>query len=183
VLQWVAYPDGSHHTMRVAVTGGGALAPYANAAAANTAALAGATFKLRGRAARRTGMGQHFAPVADNEDALDAIRAACMRFFVLAALNLVFGYLNKDVLGSFWYVDGLLVGGLAFALKEMHSRVAAGLLLVMSVLAVLLQVLAMMAGSLLIGRLVLWVVMSGMSYRALMATMSLHRSRAAAALA
>lgn len=187
MLQWVAMPDGSHLTTRVAVDPRAAAAPLtpvaATAGAANTAAMAGAMFKLQGRAARREGFRQHFAGVADADDALEAIRIASMRFFFLAALNLVFGYLNQEVIGSYWYLDGLIVGGLAFALREKHSRVAAGLLLAMSVLTVLMQVLALMAGVLLIGRLIVWVIMSGMSYRALLATRSLHQARLAAAMA
>lgn len=186
MLQWVALPDGSHHTARVAVAGGGALEPFAPAyayagAAGNTAAMAGATFKLQGRAAQREGVRQHFAGVADSDDALQAIRTASTRFFLLAGLSLVFGYLNKESIGSLWYLDFVVVGGLALALREMHSRVAAGLLLAMSVVTVLMQVLALMAGVFLLGRMIVWVIMSGMSYRALLATMSLHRSRAGAA--
>lgn len=188
VLQWVALPDGSHHTARVPVSGAAALDPFSPApayagAAANTAAIAGASFKLQGRAARREGVRQHFAGVADSDDALQAIRTASTRFFFLAALNLVFGYLNQDTIGSMWYLDAVIVGGLALALREMHSRVAAGLLLAMSVITVLLQVLLLLTGVLLIGRMIVWVIMSGMSYRALLATISLHRGRAAAATA
>lgn len=185
VLQWVALPDGSHHTARVAVTGGAGLAPFSPApayagAAGNAAAMAGATFKLQGRAAQREGVRQHFAGVADSDDALQAIRTASTRFFLLAALSLVVGYLSQETTGSLWYLDGLVVGGLALALREMHSRVAAGLLLAMSVIIVLAQVVALMAGVFLLGRMIVWVIMSGISYRALLATMSLHRSRTAA---
>ncbi|WP_420126262.1 hypothetical protein [Longimicrobium sp.] len=185
MLQWVALPDGSHHTARVPVGGAAALEPFTPApayagAAGNAAAMAGATFKLQGRATQRAGVRQHFAGIADSDDAVQAIRTASLRFFFLAALNLVFGYTNRESIGSLWYLDFVVVGGLALALREMHSRVAAGLLLAMSVITVLLQVLAMMAGVFLLGRMIVWVIMSGMSYRALLATMSLHRGRAAA---
>ena len=185
MLQWVALPDGSHHTARVSVAPGAALAPFTPVpayagAAGNTAAIARTTFTLQGREAKRRGLRDQFAPVTDSDDALQAIRTASTRFFVLAVLNLAVGYLSRESIGSLWYLDFVVVGGLALALREMHSRVAAGLLLTMSVILVLVQVAALMGGVFMLPRMVVWVVMSGNSYRALLATMSLHRSRTGA---
>lgn len=184
VVQWVALPDGAHLTQREPVSGGAAADPFAffatSSSNANTAALAAASYKAQARAASREGISGNFVGIADNEDAIEAINLAAYRFFWLAGITLVFGYLNRGEIGPMWYLDGAIVGALAFALRQMHSRVAAGLLLAFSVFTVLVQVLALLSGYILIGRIILWVVTTGMSYRALMATMSLHRQGAPA---
>jgi hypothetical protein len=171
VVQWVALPDGEHLTRREAVrTSADPFAYFASPSTANAAALAGPADATQARAAA-------------DQDAIDAINVAATRFFWVAGFSLVFGYVLRDVVGQYWYADGVIVGALAFALREMHSRVAAGLLLAFSVMMVASQVLALFGGSFFIGRLVLWVVFTGMSYRALMATVSLHRQQGTPALA
>jgi hypothetical protein len=166
VVQWVALPNGEHLTHREAVrTSADPFAYFASPTTANAAALAAPG---------------HGMKAAADEDAIDL---ASKRFFWVAGFSLVFGYVLRDAVGEYWYADGLVVGALAFALKEMHSRVAAGLLLAFSVLMVLSQVLALFDGSFFIGRMVLWVVFTGMSYRALMATVSLHKQQGTPALA
>jgi hypothetical protein len=171
VVQWVALPDGEHLTHREpAKTSADPFAYFASPSTTNAAALAGPAYATQARA------------VADL-DAIDAIDLASKRFFWVAGFSLVFGYVLRDVVGEYWYADGLVVGALAFALREMHSRVAAGLLLAFSVLMVLSQVLALFGGSFFIGRMVLWVVFTGMSYRALMATVTLHKQKVTPALA
>jgi hypothetical protein len=184
VVQWVALPNGEHLTHREPVrTSADPFAYFSSPSTTNAAALAGATYAAQSRAASREGMAGNFAGIADNQDAVDAINLAATRFFWVAGFTLVFGYVLRDVVGQYWYADGLVVGVLAFALKEMHSRVAAGLLLAFSALTVLAQVLALFGGSFFIGRLVLWVVFTGMSYRALMATIALHKQQGTPALA
>lgn len=171
VVQWVALPNGEHLTHREPVrTSADPFAYFSSPSTANAAALAGPAYATQARA------------VADL-DAVDAIDLASKRFFWVAGFSLVFGYVLRDAVGEYWYADGLVVGALAFALREMHSRVAAGLLLAFSVLMVLSQVLALFGGSFFIGRMVLWVVFTGMSYRALMATVTLHKQKATPALA
>lgn len=165
VVQWVALPDGEHLTHRESVkSSADPFAYFASPSTANAAALAGPASATQARAAA-------------DQDAIDAINVAATRFFWVAGFTLVFGYVLRDVVGQYWYADGVIVGALAFALKEMHSRVAAGLLLAFSALTVLMQVLELFGGSFFIGRIVLWVVFTGMSYRALMATIALHKQQ------
>ncbi|HEY0037709.1 MAG TPA: hypothetical protein VGB66_13520 [Longimicrobium sp.] len=167
VVQWVALPNGEHLTHREpAKTSADPFAYFASPTTANAAALAGPA---------SAPLAQAFA----DQEAVDAIDLAAKRFFWVAGFSLVVGYLFRTDVGEYWYADGLVVGALAFTLKEMHSRVAAGLLLAFSGLMVLLQVLALFGGSFFIGRMVLWVVFTGMSYRALMATISLHKQQQA----
>jgi hypothetical protein len=167
VVQWVALPNGEHLTHREAVrTSADPFAYFASPSTANAAALA-APAPASATQAR----------AAADQDAVDAINLAATRFFWVAGFSLVVGYLFRAGVGEYWYADGLVVGALAFALKEMHSRVAAGLLLAFSGLMVLTQVLALLGGSGFVGRVVLWVVFTGMSYRALMATVSLHKQQ------
>jgi hypothetical protein len=171
VVQWVALPNGEHLTHREPVkTSADPFAYFASPSTANAAALAGPAYATQARAAA-------------GQDAVEAIDLASKRFFWVAGFSLVFGYVLRDVVGEYWYADGVIVGALAFALREMHSRVAAGLLLAFSVLMVLSQVLALFGGSFFIGRMVLWVVFTGMSYRALMATVTLHKQKVTPALA
>jgi hypothetical protein len=184
VVQWVALPNGEHLTHREPVkSAADPFAYFASPTATNAAALAGAAYKAQSRAASREGVAGNFAGILDNQDAVDAINVAATRFFWVAGFTLVFGYVLREAVGQYWYADGVIVGGLAFALRQMHSRVAAGLLLAFSGLMVLMQVLAMAGGSFFIGRLVLWVVFTGMSYRALMATITLHKQQGTPALA
>ncbi|HEX8318228.1 zinc ribbon domain-containing protein [Longimicrobium sp.] len=165
VVQWVALPDGEHLTHRESVkSSANPFAYFAAPSTANAAALAGPAYATQARAAA-------------DQDAIEAINVAATRFFWVAGFTLVFGYVLRDVVGQYWYADGVIVGALAFALKEMHSRVAAGLLLAFSALTVLMQVLELFGGSFFIGRIVLWVVFTGMSYRALMATIALHKQQ------
>jgi hypothetical protein len=171
VVQWVALPNGEHLTHREpAKSSAGAY--FASPAPANTVALDGTAY-AQARA------------VADLDavDAVGAINVAATRFFWVAGFTLVFGYVLRDAVGPYWYADGVIVGALAFALRQMHSRVAAGLLLAFSALTVLAQVLALFGGSFFLGRMVLWVVFTGMSYRALTATITLHKQQGTPALA
>ena len=173
VVQWVALPNGEHLTHREPVrTSADPFAYFASPSTTN-AALAGPAYATQARAVADL----------DASEAIDAINVAATRFFWVAGFSLVFGYVLRDIVGQYWYADGVIVGALAFALREMHSRVAAGLLLAFSVLMVLTQVLALFGGSFFIGRMVLWVVFTGMSYRALTATITLHKQQGTPALA
>lgn len=179
VLQWVALPDGAHLTHREPVKAGAVADPFAifGASTSNTAALAGATYQMQARAASREGLGGTVAAIADDDDAIEAINVVAVRFFYVAGLSFVFGYLVRDMMGAYWYADAVILGALAFALKQMHSRVAAGLLLAFSVFTVLSQVILLTQGEVFIGRIIIWGYITAMAYRALMGCIALHKKR------
>lgn len=169
VLQWVALPDGSHDTHRETVRPGGA-------------ANAFAIFDNNAPAAPYAPPPSRTVEAVQNEEGLEAINVTAKRFYVVAALTFLLGYLVRAEV-PFWYVDGILLAGLAAGLQHLHSRVAAGLLTAYAAFTVLQQVMGMGSGNGNVVRLFIWCAITVMAYKALQATIAFQKQRAGAALA
>jgi len=114
-----------------------------------------------------------FSPIASQEDALAMIRAVAYAFYFLAALQGVAGvFLDASMIA-----DGVLIGVLALFLHTLKSRIAAVLLLLVSlgvaVSTVLNAIGLTRAGG---GNLILATLVVVASIRAVEATLKLHRS-------
>jgi hypothetical protein len=169
VLQWVALPDGSHDSHRETVRPGGA-------------ANAFAIFDNNAAAAAYVPPVTRSADVVMNEEGLEAINLTAKRFYLVAVLTGILGFLVRAEV-PFWYVDGILLAGLAAGLQHLHSRVAAGLLTAYAAFTVLHEVMAFSSGSFNMVRMVIWCAITVMSYKALMATIAFQKRQPGAALA
>lgn len=170
VTTWVAFPDGSHLTQRVAVAD--RRPPVAAASRARDAAplpvAVAASLHLK-PTVHRTGFARYFGPVESADEARSVIVDASNAFYFLAALNLLLGLVFMP--GAI--VDAVLMAGLSLWLRNTASRLAASLLLLLA-LAALVSTGMALAGMLPGGRNVyLALIMAGVSYRAFRATLIL----------
>jgi len=117
VAKWVALPDGEDEKFRVPVT------PYS---AMTTAARSAAVLSRP----PRTTMQRIFGPVTDAEDAKEAIDWCSGIFYLLALIQAALAMFD----GRAHLVDAAVLAGLATWLRMGNSRVAAVLLLILSVL-------------------------------------------------
>lgn len=155
VHKWVALPDGSDETFRVPVTAYSTMA----AAARSQAVL---------NTPPKSTMQRLFGRVDTPEEAKEAIDWASAVFYILAGIQ---------VLAAFFFgfrhlVDAAALAALATWLRMGNSRVAAGLLLALSVLSV---VMSLLAGS--FRGIWLAVIAAGLAWRAFNATLLLQRGR------
>ncbi|HEX8393419.1 MAG TPA: hypothetical protein VF665_13830 [Longimicrobium sp.] len=169
VLQWVALPDGSHDSHREPVRPGGA-------------ANAFAIFDRNASPAAIAPQPTRTVQAVQHEEGLEAITLTARRFYIVAVLTGILGFMVRgDV--PLWYLDPILLGGLAAALQHLHSRVAAGLLTAYAAFTVLSQVLALAAGEFNVVRLIIWCAITVMAFKAFQATLAIQKQRAAAAVA
>jgi hypothetical protein len=153
VAKWVALPDGSDETHRVPVTAYSAMAM----AARGTAMLSRPP---------RTTMERIFGPVNSVEEAKEAIDWCSGIILLLSAIQL----LAALFAGHVRLPDVAILPVLAIWLRLSNSRIAAAVLLVVTVLA---AVVFLMTFSL---RMVMvWVIAAGLSWRAFKATGILER--------
>jgi hypothetical protein len=153
VAKWVALPDGSDETHRVPVT----------AYSAMTMAARGANLLSR---PPRTTMERIFGPVTSVEDAKEAIDWCTGIILLLAAIQL----LAALIMGTVRLPDVVILPALALWLRLSNSRIAAALLLILAVLATLLFMTTFSFRMVLV-----WVIATGLSWRAFKATGILQR--------
>jgi hypothetical protein len=163
VMQWIAMPDGSHHTARVA--------PDPVAAAA---ALKGVTAPPPRMAAppvvRRAPAAAAALPLSGPE--VDDIRQCATIFFWLAGINAAAGLL----LGTVFIFEGVVMAVLALALRRFNSRIAAVLLVGYALLTIASKVMTMMdGGGFRFGWIWLWVLVTGAAFKAAVATFKVHQ--------
>lgn len=167
VLQWVALPDGSHDTHRETVRPGGA-------------ANAFAIFDTKPGAAAYVPPVTRSADVVMNEEGLEAINLTAKRFYIVAVVTGVIAFLFRSEL-PFWYVDPILLAGLAAGLQHLHSRVAAGLLTAYAAFTVLQEIMGIADGRFMPVRMIIWCAITVMAYKALMATIAFQKQKATTA--
>lgn len=155
VHKWVALPDGSDETFRVPVT-----AQSAMVAAARSQAVLSRPPK--------TTMERIFGRVDTAEEAKEAIDWASGVFYLLAGIQV----LVAVFIGLGHLVDAAALAALSTWLRMGNSRVAAGLLLALSVLSV---VMSLLGGS--FRGIWLAVIAAGLAWRAFNATLLLQRGR------
>lgn len=148
VAKWVALPDGEDERFRVPVT----------AYSSMTAAVRGAAALNR---QPRSTMQRIFGAVADAEDAREAIDWCAGIFYLLAVLQ----GLAALMLSPLHLADAAALAALATWLRMGHSRAAAVLLLILSVLMVGLTLANGSFRAVWVG-----VIATGLSWRAFNAT-------------
>lgn len=164
VLQWVSLPDGSHETFRVPITAYSAMTQAARGAAALS------------RPPKR-GMERFFGSVDDAEEANDAIDLCTGIFFLIAGIDVLLGLFFSPA----FYFDAILVIGVSLWLRMSKTRLAAGVLLAISVLMLLAQVMEItgmmrgMGGGAGYRTLVMCILSLGLAWRAFNATALLER--------
>jgi lysylphosphatidylglycerol synthetase-like protein (DUF2156 family) len=167
VVQWVAMPDGSHHTARVAPDPVAAAAALSGALARPGRMPAPAAPRPLARSAAAAP-----APVPASGPEVDAIRTCSNIFFALAALNAVAGLF----LGTVAYVEAGIMAVLSLVLRRYNSRAAAVLLVLYAVLTVLTKVQLMLAsGGMRLGWIWMWVLVAGAAFKAAAATFKLRQ--------
>lgn len=173
VVQWVALPDGSHHTARVAPDPAAAAAALSGAMAPPPRMPAP---RVSPRPAARPAAVA--APVPLEGPEVDAIRTCSSIFFGLAALNAVAGLF----LGSAAYIEAGIMVVLSLVLRRYNSRVAAVLLVLYAVLTVLTKVQMLLAGGgMRLGWIWMWVLVAGAAFKAAAATFKLRQPAVAVA--
>lgn len=196
VVQWVAYPDGSHVTARVApdpVAAAAALAgkpaprpaftpaPIVRPAAAAPSASADPFAIFTPGAAPLPVMAA--APMADSGEEIDAINKCSTAFYWLAGLNGALGLIFRDVLGNGLLFEAAIMAGLSYALRRYRSRAAAVALVLYAAFTVYVKTMMMLDGGGRVAWIWLWVLVTGMAGKAVLATFKLHGERPAGALA
>ena len=164
VMQWVVLPDGAHETFRVPTT------PYSamTAAARSVAVLS--------RPPKR-GLERIFGSVDDAEEANDAIDLCTGIFFLIAGIYVLLGFFYT----SAFYLDAVLIAGVSLWLRMSKSRFAAGVLLGLAVLMLVLQFVELTGmvvgygGGMGARTLIMYIIALGLAYRAFNATAVLKR--------
>ncbi|HEU4559969.1 MAG TPA: hypothetical protein VFS20_19120 [Longimicrobium sp.] len=154
VHKWVALPDGSDETFRVPVT-----AQSAMVAAARSAAVLNKPPKST--------MERIFGRVDTAEEAREVIDWCSTIFYILAGIQVVAAFF----FGAGGLAGAVVLAALATWLRMGKSRVAAGLLLALSVLSIVMTVLG--GGS--FGGLWLMAIAAGLAWRAFNAAVLLQK--------
>lgn len=113
-----------------------------------------------------------FDKIETKDEALKIIKNTSNGFYFLAVLNIILGYF---IVGISAIIDGVILAIMAFLLRKFNSKIAAIILLLLSIVGLIVTVTNKISGSTGGQNLVLAVIMIWLSIRAIQATFGLRK--------